>query len=112
MRPLTLVVNPSFPFCATHSGSKIRQAKPRSRDGNRQRVTCVETEKPHAGFSSALHVGAHVQFRKSREPWQRRRSAQPYTGHSKRNYSEPCLPFTGVDLQLRGKKRAQECRIN
>src|SRR5258708_37724554 len=65
MRPLTLVVNPSICFYATHSGSKIRQVKPRSCNGDRQRVTCVETEKPHAGFSAARHVGANVQLRKS-----------------------------------------------
>ena len=112
MHPLTLVVNPSIPFCATHSGSKIRQVKPRARNGNRQRVTRIETEKPHAGFSTARHVGANIQLRKSREPWQRRCSAQPYTGHAKWNYSEPCLPFKSVDLQLRGKKWAQERRIN
>src|SRR5260370_3275611 len=112
MRPLALVMNPSIRFYATHSGSKIRQVKPRSRNGNCQRVTRIETEKPHAGFSAARHVGADVQFRKSREPCQRRRSAQPYTGHSKRDYSEPCLPFTGVDLQLWWKQQPQRGEVN
>ncbi len=112
MRPLAVVLNPSIPFCATHSGSKIRQVKPRARDGNRQRVTRVETEEPHAGLSPTSHVGTDIQFRKYREPWHRRRPAQPYTGHAKRNYRKPGLPLKGVDLQLRGKKWAQDCCIH
>ena len=112
MRPLTLVLNPSICFYATHSGSKIRQVKPRARNGDRQRVACVQTEKPHAGFSVARHIGANVQFRKSGEPWQHRRNAQAHAGHSKRNYREPGLPPKCVDLQSLGKKRAQGFRIN
>src|SRR3989475_4400258 len=60
MRPLALVLNPSSPFCAAHSGSKIRQVEPRARNGDRQRVTRVETEKPHAGFFAVPHIGTHI----------------------------------------------------
>ncbi len=108
MRPLALVMNPAFPFCAAHSCSKIWQVKPRARDGNRQRVTSVQTEKPHAGLFAESHIGANIQFWECREPRHRGRPAQPHTGHPKRNYREPSLPFKSVDLQLPRQKRAQQ----
>ncbi len=66
MRSLALVVNPAIPIFATHSRSKIWQVKPRARDGNRQRVTSVQTEKPHAGLFAESHIGADIQFRECR----------------------------------------------
>src|SRR3989442_8933198 len=64
MRPLALVLNPSSPFCAAHSGSKIRQVEPRARDWRPQPGTRVETEKPHPGVSPVPHLGAHISFGK------------------------------------------------
>ncbi len=112
MRPLALVMNPTIPLCAAHSCSKIRQVKPRPRDGDSQRVTRVQAEKPHARLSTASHIGSDVQFGKCGEPWHRRRRAQPHAGHAKRNYREPGAPFKGVDLQLGRKKRAQYCGVD
>jgi len=83
--------------------------KPRPRDGHSQGVTRVQAEKPHARFSAVRYISTDIQFGKCREPWHRRRPAQPYTGHAKWNYGEPGKPFEGIDLQLRRKKRAQYC---
>src|SRR6266404_825502 len=83
MRPLALVMNPAIPFCAAHSCSKIRQVKPRARDGNRKRVTCVQAEKPHAWPITMSNVSTNIQFREGREPRECGRPAQPYTGHAK-----------------------------
>src|SRR2546428_14142868 len=47
MRPLALVLNPSSPFCAAHSGSKIRQVEPHPRHGDPQPGTPVEAGKTH-----------------------------------------------------------------
>src|SRR2546422_9578142 len=51
MRPLALVLNPSFPLCAAHSGSKIRQVEPPARNGDPHRGTRRGTEKTHTRVS-------------------------------------------------------------
>src|SRR6266478_2747772 len=73
MNPLALVMNPAFVFCAGHSSAKIRQVKPRARDGYSQRVSRVQAEEPHARLSAARHVSTDIQFWKCREPWHRLR---------------------------------------
>src|SRR5579864_9403081 len=69
------VLDPSVPFLARHARAEIRQMKPRSRNGHRDRVRCVQAEKPHARFSIGHNVGSNIQFGKSRKPGNRRRPA-------------------------------------
>src|SRR6266567_4163947 len=73
MRSLAFVLTPAVPVCAAHSSSKIRQVKPRPRNGNSQRIARVQAEKPHPGLSFASHISPDIQFRKCRETWHGRR---------------------------------------
>src|SRR5216683_3207352 len=62
MNPPALVMNPALVLGAAHSRAKIRQVKPRARDGYSQRVSRVQAEEPHARLSAACHVSADIQF--------------------------------------------------
>src|SRR5882757_11209055 len=66
MRPLASVVNPAFPVRAAHSRPKIGQVKPRPRNGNSQRVPCVQAEKPYTGLAAAYDIGSDIQLRERR----------------------------------------------
>ncbi|OLB39295.1 MAG: hypothetical protein AUH11_04550 [Acidobacteria bacterium 13_2_20CM_57_17] len=75
MRSLAVVVIPAVLVCAAHARVKIRQVKPRTGNRNRQRVACVQAEKPHAGLAIAGHIGSDIQFRECGKPRKRRRPA-------------------------------------
>src|SRR5712691_26846 len=45
--PLTVVLDPAVSIPTAHPRAKVRQVKPRSRDGDGKRVTCVQAEEPH-----------------------------------------------------------------
>ena len=56
----TGVFEPVTAFLDLHGGAEIGQVEPTAGNLYRDCVGSVETEKPHAGFAIASHVGARV----------------------------------------------------
>src|SRR5271168_1588169 len=110
MRTSAFVLDPSTSFLAGHSRAKIWQMKPRPRNRHGNPVARIKAEEPHSRFTIGDDVGTYIQFRKSREPGNRRCAAQAHARHSKWHNSEPCLPFIGIDLQLR-RDMPSKCRF-
>ena len=96
------VLDPSIPFFAGHSRAKIRQVKPSPRNRHCRPVPRIQAEEPDSRFPVGHYVRSHIQFRKRREPGNRRRAAQAHAGHPKWHNSKPCLPFISIYLQFRG----------
>src|SRR4029077_2102669 len=76
MRTRALILDPSISLLARYVRAKIRQMKPSSGNRHGEGVLSIQAEEPHARFSICDNVRSHIQFRKRREPRQRRRTAQ------------------------------------
>jgi len=94
------ILNPSTSRLAAHLREKIRQLKPRSRNGYSQPASSIQAEEPYAGFFAVLDIRPNIQFRKTRGSRNRRRISQPHSLHAKRNHAQPRLALIHVYLQL------------
>src|SRR5262245_48996628 len=81
--PSAFVLNPSVALDDLHVSQEIRQVKHRSRHSYRDWIRGLETEEKYARHTVHAHVRAYVQFRKCRDPRQRRHGARRNVAHVK-----------------------------
>src|SRR5271157_5925916 len=76
--PLGNIFDPgAAPAHQLHGSLPVRQAIKHARTPHRRQIAGVQAKEIHAGFPVARDVGAHVDFGKMREPWQRGHSRRP-----------------------------------
>src|SRR6266478_10214605 len=78
MGSLACVMNPAFAFFTGHSCAKVRQVKPRPRDGDSHRVPRVQAEEPYTGLFTMGSV-------------RDRKSTRLNSSHSQISYAVFCL---------------------
>ena len=93
-------MNASVRSLRSHGGMKVGQMikPPRSPDCGKTRS--IKAKEIHTRLAVMFHVSADVEFRKTREARQRRKSAAVNAAHAEWNDSDPALAVVGVEGEL------------
>jgi len=92
-----VVMNASVRSLRSHGGMKVGQMikPPRSPDCGKTRS--IKAKEIHTRLAVMFHVSADVEFRKTREARQRRKSAAVNAAHAEWNDSDPAFALVGVE---------------
>src|SRR5919199_1437863 len=95
-----------------HTRIVIGQVKRDARATYRQRVRRIQTEEPYAWLPLQRDVGADVELRKGRHPWQGRDVVWTEARYMKRDHPDPRRTVEGVYLQGRWDEGTDHGRLD
>jgi len=100
-------------FARTLDGDRrmlVRQVEELTRDPDDDRIRCVETQEPDAGFAVVLDIEPEVEFRKGRNPREVWKGSSHHPGHSKRNDTDPRRPLELLNFERRRNEMSEGAR--
>lgn len=99
------IVNAALCLIAPHGSAEVGQMVKLARRPDGKGACCVEAEEKYSRLASVDHVGANVEFWKSRKPRQWRRSMGTNTAHAEGDDSDPALAVEGVEREFLRNQR-------
>jgi len=82
-----------------HARVKERQPIAEPRSPYCQRIVGIERKEPQAGYTVAMHVGAHVDLIRVAQSWNRRQQGRAHARNGESDQAYPCRSFEQVKVK-------------